>query len=225
MINPQAVIELAESEQEENANNWHSVGSLSIMKDGYEIDRFVEAPRKDFQCPICLGVVRNPLECSQCGILLCKKCACGCSRPSNPFMSLPTASPKFNCPVCRCKAPPREPSAILKKIISSLVVYCKNRGQSCQEVFAISEVKTHERVCPYKAIRCSNHIFCTKQGSKLNFILVDFPKHAKNAKTPKSKLVCSEVCKKVILMDYMLKTEQTDKAIETFREALEELPA
>ena len=225
MSNPQDLIEIPEPVQEDNPNNWYSASHLSIMKDGYEIDRFVEPPRKDFQCPICLGVVRSPLECTQCGILLCKKCACGCSRPSNPFLSLPTSIPKFNCPICRCKAPPREPSAILKKMINSLTVYCKNRPQSCQEVFPISDVKTHERICPYKAIRCANHIFCTKQGSKLNFTLVDFPKYAKNAKNPKSKLVCSDMCKKIILMDFMLKTEQADKAIDAFREALEELSA
>ena len=187
------------------------------------MERFVEPPRKDFQCPICLGIVRQPLECCQCGILICRKCACGCSRQTNPFLNISSPIPKFNCPICRNRAPPREPSGILKRIIRSLVVYCKNKPQSCPETFPLSEIKDHEKICEYKAIRCSNHTFCNKPGTKLNFINVEFPKHPKNSKNIKCKQACSEACKKVILMDFMLKSEQHDKALDLFKEALEEL--
>lgn len=220
MNNTIQIIEIFDSEHDEQ---WHSSSNISLLKEGYEIERFVDPPRKDFQCPICLGVVRCPLECSQCGILLCKKCACGCSKPSNPFLSLTSAIPKFNCPICRSRAPPHEPSAILQKILSSLLVFCKNKPQSCQETFPISEIKGHEKICQYKVIRCANHNFCNTQGNKLSFIEVEFPKEPKTGRVGKNKLVCSEVCKKVVLMDFMLKSGQIEQATKAYKEALDEV--
>ena len=196
---------------------------MSSLKDGYDIDRFVEHPRKDFQCPICLGIVRSPLECSQCGILICRKCACQSSKQQNPFYSLSNPIPKFNCPICRSRALPREPSAILKKILDSLMVYCKNKSQSCPEIFPLGEIKNHHKECKFKAIRCANHSFCDKQGNKTDFLVVEFPNYGRKSKVLKSKLVCSEICKRVVLMDHMLKSDKNDEAINEYRSAIEAL--
>jgi hypothetical protein len=224
-MSSQEIIEVMESEQEDSGQNWFSNTDLSRLKEGYDVERFVEPPRKDFQCPICLGVVRSPLECSQCGILICKKCAYSCSRAQNPFFSMSSQIPKFNCPLCRSRASPREPSAVLKKILGNLVVYCKHKAQLCEDSFPLGEVKFHEKKCKFKAVRCANHIFCDKHGTKINFIVVEVPKYGKNPGDNKSKLVCSEICKKVIIMDYLLKSEQTEKAINEYRLALEGLPS
>jgi len=221
--NPQEIIEVMESEHEENNQNWFNVSELSVLKEGYDLERFVDQPRKDFHCPICLGVVRFPLECSQCGILLCKKCACSCSKPQNPFFTLSSTTPKFNCPICRSRQPPREPSVILKNIIFALKVFCKNKSHGCDRSLPLGEIKAHQKDCEFKAIRCANHHFCKKEGDKTDFIPVEFPRTGKSNQPPKSKLVCSEVCKKVALMDYYLRTEQTDKAINEYKRELDNL--
>ena len=221
MIGSQEIIEITESEREETLPSWQNNVDVSSMKEGYDLERFIETPRRDFQCPICLSVVRIPLECSQCGVLLCKKCALSCGRSQNPFLSLSSSMPKFNCPICRSQAPPREPSAILKNIINGLMVYCKNVSHGCSKTSALGEIKAHEKECKFKAIRCANHNFCDKQGNKVDFIVVEFPKLRGNPS--KSKLVCSEICKKVVLMDFMLKSDQYENAINEYRIAIETL--
>ena len=215
--------EIIESDQTESNSNWYVNTELCLLKEGYDLERFVTLPRKDFQCPICLGVVREPLECTQCGILICRKCACSCGRSQYPFYAITSASasPRFNCPICRSRTHPREPSAILKKLISSLVLYCKNKCHSCPEFFPLSEIRGHEKNCKFKSIRCANHALCNKQGSKIEFIPLEFSGKGKNG--TKIKLVCSEICKKVIIMDNMLKNDQGDKAANEFRIALESL--
>ena len=217
----QEVIEVVESEQEESNSNWYNSSELSLLKEGYDVERFVEVPRKDFQCPICLGVVRAPLECSQCGILLCKKCAYSCVKHQNTFFTLNSASSKFTCPLCRGRQPPREPSAILKNIIISLTVFCKNKSHGCTQTFKLNEGKTHQKTCEFKSIRCANHHFCKKEGNKGDFITVEYPRQGKSNLPPKLKLVCSEICKKVVIMDYYLRTEQTDKAINEYKKELD----
>ncbi|OMJ87435.1 hypothetical protein SteCoe_10853 [Stentor coeruleus] len=219
----QEIIEVMEPEQDDISQNWCNMSEAGNLKEGYDMERFTEPPRKDFQCPICLGVVRNPLECSQCGILLCKKCACSCSKPQNPFFIMTSSVPKFNCPICRSRAAPREPSSILKKIINSSVVYCKNKSHGCPVSEALGEIKNHEKECKFKAIRCANHGFCDKQGNKIDFISVEFSKIGKGSYPTKSKLVCSDICRKVVIMDHLLKTDQSEKAINEYRMALEPL--
>jgi hypothetical protein len=217
----QEVIEVIESEQEENNSNWYNVSELSLLKEGFDLERFVDHPRKDFHCPICLGVVRNPLECSQCGILLCKKCAYSCVKHQSTFFTLTSSSSKFNCPICRGRQPPREPSQILKNIISALQVFCKNKSHGCLHSCSLGELKSHQKDCEFKAIRCANHHFCKKEGNKGDFLSVEFPRVGKSNLPGKSKLVCSEVCRKVVFMDYYLRTEQTEKAISEYKKELD----
>ena len=214
--------EVVETDSSETGQNWFLNNESTSLKEGFDLDRFVEVPRKDFQCPICLGVVREPLECTQCGVLLCRKCACNCGRVQNPFFGLSSNIQKFNCPLCRNRTQPKEPSAILKKLINSLVVYCKNKKYSCEETRSLAEIKTHEKECEFKAIRCANHQMCNKQGNKSEFISVELPRIKKNNER-KMKLVCSEICKKVVMMDYMIKTDQIEKAIAEYKIALEAL--
>ncbi|OMJ84180.1 hypothetical protein SteCoe_14732 [Stentor coeruleus] len=218
----QEIIEVIDSEQDETSQNWCNLSEAGSLKEGYDLERFVEPPRKDFICLICLGVVRNPLECSQCGILLCKKCAYGCSKPQNPFFSMSSITIKFNCPICRSRAAPREPSMILKKFISNLIVYCKNKDRGCKVCRSIGEIKNHEKECDFKVIRCANHGLCSKEGSKIDFITAKCIKSEKNADR-KLKFVCSEICRKVVVMSYLLKADKSEEAVDQYKLALEQL--
>jgi hypothetical protein len=213
--------EIMEADSEEPNLNWYSGPEMPILKEGFDTERFVEPPRKDFQCPICLGVVRNPLECSQCGSLLCKKCACSCSRSQNSFIVMSSSAPKFNCPICRTRAPPREPSSILKKIINNLMIFCKNKSYSCTESHPLGSIKQHQKECKFKAIRCANHTFCNKEGNKTDFITVEFKRSGKSGSAAKSKLVCSEICRKIVLMDYYLRSDQLETAVQEYKNELD----
>jgi hypothetical protein len=111
---------------------------------------------------------------------------------------------------------------ILKKFISTLVVFCKNKERGCGVCKGLGEIKNHEKECDYKVIRCANHGLCNKEGSKIDFITAKCLKTGKNA-NHKSKLVCSEVCRKVVIMSYLLKADKCEEAIDQYRLALEQL--
>lgn len=196
------------------------------LKEGFELERFVDTPRKDFQCPVCFGVVRDPLECVQCGMLICKKCANDVFNtnrlPDHPGFP---RKMRLTCPVCRSKAIPREPSLLLTKYINSLKIKCKNRLYGCEEIFPLDAIKTHQKACKFSMTSCANSQFCNKKGSKNEFINVSFPKPRKASyfirRIPKKdKSVCSEACKKLLLMKHILENDQKLEALQMFHSAL-----
>ena len=59
-----------------------------------------------------------------------------------------------------------------------------------------------EKGANLRRIRCANHQLCNKQENKSEFISVELLRIKKNNER-KMKLVCSEICKKVIMIDYI----------------------
>ncbi|CAG9334909.1 unnamed protein product [Blepharisma stoltei] len=199
------------------------------LKEGYEIDRFIEPPRKDFLCPVCLGVVRNPLECVQCGSLLCKKCFLEIisSSHANSHLRL-IRTPIVTCPICRSLAVPREPSILLLKYINNLQIACKNKNQGCGEICCLANIKEHQKTCQFSTVSCANQQFCNKRGTKNEFITVNFPKprinsYFNDSRIRKGKLVCSEICKRVMIMKNALDSGQINEPRAMHHDAIKEL--
>ncbi|CAG9326486.1 unnamed protein product [Blepharisma stoltei] len=230
--NPQMYVEIVEPDLEDSMRSLESYKFEDLsLKEGYEVSRFVETPRKDILCPICLGVAREPLECIQCGILICKKCANMMAHSTNRYLPQPRymEKPRLTCPVCRSKAAPREPSLLLIKYINSLKIYCKNRSQGCPEICALENIKQHQKICQFSTICCANQQFCNRKGSKSDFITVNFPKpriasYFNNSRIrKKDKVVCSEACKKLLLMKHALDSGQVNEALSMYHTAINEL--
>lgn len=182
-------------------------------KRGFSLERFESCPRAEFQCRVCSGVVRDPRECAQCGLLLCTECVeneASFPRRRAGFYFMYRAR-EHHCPACDSDCPTREPSRLLKRLILSLKVYCKHREAGCQVVTALADVEDHQRACPFKPVHCSNNSCCHRSGRRDDFILIP-------SETPQRLFACSDICEKTIRMESWLKKGEVEKAVEEFHE-------
>lgn len=171
-------------------------------KDGYSQDLFVEQPKEDFICVLCAGVVRAPLECMNCGLLMCRKCI-GYYLKSRHQRG-PLGS-EFSCPQCRFKAAPRAPSKLLLTLISELVVRCKYQELGCTVTMPLSTVKTHQKECMYRDIKCA---YCGVKGDRESFISAE------------NRYLCSPPCLRTWHFSSLVRSQKTDEALRMYYELL-----
>lgn len=136
---------------------------------GFDVERFIEPPRNDFQCPVCLGVVREPRECNRCGVLICANCYSECTVHIGIPQSLFRHERVLKCPTCRTREPFRTPSLVLLKMIGKLNISCKYKNLGCEFICALSDIKSHQINCSFKQVACQNTTCCTKSGTKQQF--------------------------------------------------------
>lgn len=182
----------------EQEDDWAVAGG----KDGYSLDRFAEHPSEDYICVLCTGVVRSPLECMNCGLLLCRKCV------GDYLKSRRQRSPgrdEFSCPQCRFKASPRCPSKLLLTIISELPVHCKYQAAGCEVLLPLHASKAHHKECPHRAIKCA---YCAKIGSSGEFREVG------------KEFACSQECERTWKFREMVRGRRREEAVRLYYELL-----
>jgi len=171
-------------------------------KDGYPLDRFAEPPSEDYVCVLCAGVVRSPLECMNCGLLLCKKCV-------GDYLKIRrqrgASRDEFSCPQCRFKASPRYPSKLLLTIISELPVHCKYQSAGCSLILPLHACKAHHQDCPYRAIKCA---YCAKRGGKGEFREVG------------KEFACSQECERTWRFRELVRGRRREEAVKMYYELL-----
>lgn len=98
----------------------------------------------NLECPICLEIAENAVECIQCAQILCQKCTVELKR----------------CPICRKESSFKD-SAFARKLINNLPKTCDDCGMKT----TIIEFKNH--VCPNRKIKCG---FCQFVGFRAELI-------------------------------------------------------
>lgn len=179
------------------------------LKDGYPVERFTVHPPHEFTCVVCLCVVRNPLECRSCGTLLCEKCVERYKEVRRQQGSRLSPHSDFCCPACREHSDPRTPSKVLLSIILELEVYCKHRASGCQVKRQLREMKTHEKSCAFKVIRCS---YCGSLGQKEDFRVSEDESSRKYS--------CSEACQRTLAFQKLVSENRREEAIKMYYELL-----
>lgn len=179
------------------------------QRHGYEVERFIDPPKKDFQCPICFGVVREPRECSRCGVLICNNCYTDYAVHVGIPISLFSHERILKCPTCRTREPFRKPSLVLLKIIGKLIITCKYKSFGCEFACPLSDIKAHQLVCPYKQVTCQNTTCCDKSGPKQQFQSFSVMRSQMGLRysLPLSteSIACSNACKKTIQVEEYIK--------------------
>ena len=132
------------------------------LKDGYPLERFVVPPTPEFICVICLCVVRRPMECPNCGVLVCEKCVETYKEVRRQQRRISHCN-LFACPTCREAAYPVFPSKVLVSILEETHIYCKYRSRGCPAATPLGHIRTHQRNCSYKVTKCA---YCGLNGSK-----------------------------------------------------------
>lgn len=100
----------------------------------------------NLECPICLDLARDAVECTQCASILCEVCAKELKK----------------CPICRAEKSFKD-SAFARKIINNLPQKC----QYCDFKAPLVELKYHLPKCENRKYECN---VCVFSGSKEDFL-------------------------------------------------------
>ncbi|RWS07556.1 RING finger protein-like protein [Dinothrombium tinctorium] len=107
---------------------------------GYDIERFVDEIDEELKCPVCCGVLEDPVQGRKCEHAFCRKCIVEWVRTSE------------TCPVDRCvlqlshlQTIPR----IIRNLLNHLRVRCDFVLSGCQEVLKLEDLLNHREVCKF----------------------------------------------------------------------------
>ncbi|GBL97058.1 E3 ubiquitin-protein ligase NRDP1 [Araneus ventricosus] len=111
---------------------------------GYDIARFQGEVDEELICPICSGVLEDPLQAPICEHVFCKTCI-------NEWLSR-----QFSCPIDRgpitrneLKPVPR----ILRNLLSRLLITCDNTSLGCTAVVKLERLEIHHQGCAHNPNR------------------------------------------------------------------------
>ena len=116
---------------------------------------FVEQTSKDFDCPVCFQLIRNPFLTACCGNHFCDTCVKSMKEKSNRF------------PFCNEKPISGITDKKFQRQINELQVYCVHKKHGCLWIGELGKLATHlesnksDGECKYVLLPCS--LTCGKQ--------------------------------------------------------------
>ena len=109
---------------------------------GYDVE-FLEVPPEDYECLVCLLVLREPQMVSCCGVKFCKRCIDRVIQAGKP------------CPHCKDESFRYMAEKQLHRRILDLKVKCYERKKGCNWEGELRQLqKHHGDRCPYEEIEC-----------------------------------------------------------------------
>ena len=128
---------------------------------GHHEDRFQSAVDKNFFCPICQEVLKDPVQCHN-EHYFCKACITQHLKNSQ------------TCPVCMERVTEEtlyKPSRIVTNYLDGLIINCDHSERGCTELLELVRLEAHISVCEYRPVTCPNE----KCAKIMN--LADFEEH------------------------------------------------
>ena len=112
---------------------------------GYENELLEPSEDLQWDCSICLQIVREPCMVSCCSLRFCRPCIEQIQRQRNP------------CPHCQERRFTIVSDTQLKRLLLHKRVYCINKNAGCQWVGELKEAEKHVRVdCMRTEVACPN---------------------------------------------------------------------
>ncbi|KAG8191602.1 hypothetical protein JTE90_018535 [Oedothorax gibbosus] len=115
-----------------------------FLKMGYDITRFEGEVDEDLICPICSGVLEEPLHAPQCEHAFCKSCI-------NEWLTRQPSCPVDRQPITtnELKPVPR----IMRNLLSRLMIMCDNANFGCTTVVKLERLEVHKEECEHNPKR------------------------------------------------------------------------
>jgi len=115
---------------------------------GYDVARFQGDVDEELLCPICSGVLDEPLQAPQCEHAFCTECI-------NQWLTRQPTCPVDRNPITfnQLKPVPR----ILRNLLSRLVINCDNASFGCTQAIKLDVLSIHLLECEYnpkKPVHC-----------------------------------------------------------------------
>lgn len=113
---------------------------------GIDLDRVIgyNQTLKDLfsriSCSVCTLIPFYPKECNNCSVVVCKQCITQWGKP--------------DC-VLRCGGTfKNNPSRLLRDLVFSLLIKCKNISKGCSESIKFELLNKHDNVCGHELVKC-----------------------------------------------------------------------
>ena len=101
-------------------------------------------PTKEFECPVCLGLMRDPVLNNCCGQHFCADCIAKVTNAQGP------------CPLCNQKKFEIFPNKHFERNLKNLQASCSQQPDGCPWEGTVGEFAGHYRQCDYVHVACSN---------------------------------------------------------------------
>ncbi|KAG5269382.1 hypothetical protein AALO_G00201370, partial [Alosa alosa] len=138
--------------------------------------KFLEKPKRRFQCPLCSKAMREPVQVSTCGHRFCDTCL-------QEFLS----EGVFKCPEDQLPLDYAKiyPDPELEQQILALAIRCIHSEEGCRWSGPMKQLQGHFSTCAFNVIPCPNR--CAIKLTRR-----DLPEHLQHD-CPKRKVKC-EFC-------------------------------
>ena len=120
---------------------------MACCSGGFNTDRFKISVDKNFLCPICADVLKDPVQC-QNQHYFCKEC-----------IKKHLETNAKSCPICvqdLSEETLAEAPRILTDYLNGLLIRCDHSERGCTEEVPVSRLKSHVRECDFRPIVCTN---------------------------------------------------------------------
>lgn len=107
---------------------------------GYDLERFTVDIDQELKCPICCGVLEDPMQGNGCEHAYCNKCI-------NEWMKNSETCPVDRNPLKACQLVPVP--RIVRNLLNHLLVKCDYYVSGCHEVIRLEELHTHVANCRF----------------------------------------------------------------------------
>ena len=118
------------------------------MAEGYDTNRFQSTIDEGLTCCICLGVLKDPLQCEKNEHYFCSGC-----------IKKHLENTSQTCPVCQDKLTAetaQKAPRILVDFVSRLKINCDHAARGCDTVLELRALNKHVQDCDFMPVACSN---------------------------------------------------------------------
>ncbi|XP_028392566.1 uncharacterized protein LOC114517116 [Dendronephthya gigantea] len=118
------------------------------MAEGYDPTRFRSTVDESFICCICLGVLKDPMQCENNEHYFCSCC-----------IKKHLEKTSQSCPVCQNKLTVetlRKAPRIVADCVSRYKINCDNKERGCDAELELGALKKHVENCEFAQVSCSN---------------------------------------------------------------------
>ena len=114
---------------------------------GYDEERFASTVNRNFLCPICFNVLKDPVLCPRNQHCYCRGCITKHLENSH------------RCPTCADELTVEaltEPNQMVKDYLNELNIRCIYNSRGCKEIVQLQHLDQHEATCGFTPAVCIN---------------------------------------------------------------------